>query len=260
MSCLQEKKLWLPGFSLVLMLAACRSEISEPGVPDSVSRTAEPEQQIQAQSEEQMRAWEIAFRRQRLIGDLLYDALKALQQDRLLVPLDDNAHARYRRVLALDPENPLALQGLQDIVNRYLELAATASRQGRFTDADDYIDRARFVDSDNPAITLAREALEQDRNSGDLVFELDLGALDAQSTGLVEQLARIANQAVQHEAFVWITAPSDEKGRWIYGILRDHADGYRLRGNIELGGQATIRLRLPDTANAGAAVGNAEPG
>ncbi|MFN3163315.1 MAG: hypothetical protein ACE37N_07505 [Pseudohongiellaceae bacterium] len=37
--------------------------------------------------------------RRRLIADLLYEGLQALDDDRLLTPADDSAHARFRRVL-----------------------------------------------------------------------------------------------------------------------------------------------------------------
>lgn len=37
---------------------------------------------------------------QRFLADILYEALQALGDDRLLTPIDDNAHARFKRVLA----------------------------------------------------------------------------------------------------------------------------------------------------------------
>ena len=248
------------GFPIVtlaamLLLIGCQSTDSESNIPEAElavldQKVAEPQDEQQGLQE-----WEIAFRRQRLLGDLLYDALKALQQDRLLYPIDDNAHRRYQRVLAIDPENQLALEGLQNIVARYLELAANASRQGRFAAAQNYIDRARFVDGSAPAIREAEQALEADRNSGDLVFELDMQQLNSESPALVERLADIADQAVEHRAFVWITAPTDEKGRWIYGTMREQANGFRLRGNIELGGYAVIRLRMPEQQPTSSAAG-----
>jgi len=239
----------------LLLVTGCQSTDTESDIPDPAGMIAEQEA-VDPQVEEQtLQEWEIAFRRQRLIGDLLYDALNALQQDRLLYPIDDNAHQRYQRVLAIDPENHLALEGLQNIVARYLELAETASRQGRFTAARDYIDRATFVDRRAPAIRQAEQALEADRNSGDLVFELDMQQLASESPALIEQLAEIAGQAVAHQAFVWITAPTDEKGRWIYGTMREQANGIRLRGNIELGGYAVIRLRMPEPQSASTATG-----
>ena len=127
--------------------------------------------------------------------------------------------------------------------------------------AQDYIGRARVVNRDHPAISRSQAALEQDRTSGDLVFELDLQQLDSRSGDLIEKLADIAGQAMRHEAFVWITAPTDEKGRWIYGTMREQVDGYRLRGNIEIGGFAIIRLRLPadEVTNASSVSTRAEP-
>jgi len=230
----------------VILVSGCQSTDTKSDDPP-MSET-EVLQEVTAPHVDQgeQQEWEIAFRRQRLIGDLLYDALKAMQQDRLLLPIDDNAHGRYQRVLAIDPGNQQALEGLQAIVARYLELAATATRQGRFAAAEEYIDRAAFVDRRAPAIAEAEAALEVDRNSGDLVFELDPQELASESPALIEQLAEIADQAVEHRAFVSITAPTDEKGRWIYGTMREQVNGVRLRGNIELGGYAVIRLRMPD--------------
>jgi len=245
-------RMWKFGITIMatlLLVSGCQSTDTETDIPDT--EIASIEEVVEPQVEQQELAeWEIAFRRQRFIGDLLYDALKALQQDRLLYPIDDSAHGRYQRVLAIDPGNQLALEGLQNIVARYLELAATASRQGRFAAAQEYIDRATFVDRSAPAIREAELALEADRNSGDLVFELDMQELAAESPVMIERLAEIADQAVEHRAFVWITAPTDEKGRWIYGTMREQANGFRLRGNIELGGYAVIRLRMPQQQSA----------
>lgn len=193
--------------------------------------------------------WEIEFQRQRLIGDLLYDALRALEQDRLLTPIDDNAHARYQRVLAYDPENVLALEGLQNIVKRYLELAEEAGRQGRFDDSLQFIERARFVDPDSPDISRAWLLLQADIDSGDAVFMLDLRELSAQSKAIRVQLADIARQAQASDALFLITAPSDEKARWIYSVMREAVDGYRLHGNIEIGSYAIVRLRKPSNEN-----------
>jgi hypothetical protein len=252
------KDIGLRGIRLItvaatLFLSGCQSTDTESDIPDTVEAAVEKEAVEPQVEQQELQEWEVAFRRQRLIGDLLYEALKALQQDRLLLPLDDNAHGRYQRVLAIDPGNELAQEGLQNIVARYVELAATASRQGRFAAAQGYIERAAFVDRSAPAIAEAEAALEADRNSGDLVFELDPQELASESPALVEQLAEIADQAVELRALVWITAPSDEKGRWIYGTMREQANGFRLRGNIELGGYAVIRLRMPDRESTGSA-------
>ncbi len=184
---------------------------------------------------------------QRLIADILFAGLQALDADRLLTPIDDNAHARFQRVLAYDPDNEIALQGLQDIVARYLELASEATRQGLFEEAETLLGRARFVDVSHPGISLAAEQLESERDSGDLFFSFEATALARRSDAVQQQLAEIARQAQEHNAFFLITAPSDDLARWMFSVMREAVAGYRLRGNIELASRASIRLRLPET-------------
>jgi hypothetical protein len=183
--------------------------------------------------------------RQRFIADTLFEGLQALDGDRLLTPVDDNAHARFMRVLAYDPDNEIALQGLQDIVVRYVELSEEASRQGLFLDAELMLDRARFIDEDHPSIARARISLQTEMNSGDLFFDLDNADFANRSDSAREQLADIARQAKQHAAFFLITAPNDDLARWMFGAMRVAVEGYRLRGNIELAGRISIRLRMP---------------
>ncbi len=181
----------------------------------------------------------------RLIADLLFAGLQALDADRLLTPADGSAHRRFQRVLAYDPDNKLALKGLQDIVLRYVELAEDASRQGQFDEAVGFLDRARFVDKSHPAIAATAQFLNKERASGDLFFVLDGSELRKQSAKIQEEIAVIARQARDKGAFFLITAPSDDLARWIFGVMRAAVPGYRLRGNIELAGRSGVRLRLP---------------
>jgi hypothetical protein len=230
---------------IAVILHACQSRDIETDIPE----TELPEEMVAIEEEvtdTSLDDWEIEFRQQRFLGDLLFDALNALADDRLLTPIDDNAHSRYQRVLAYEPDNKLALEGLQNIVMRYLALASEASRQGRFASAQTLLDRARFVDEENSAINQAQLELEAEMNSGDLVFELNPQDLVAQSDELQVQLADIAAQAREHDAFLLITAPNDEQARWVYGVMRESVTGYRIRSNIELGSYAIIRLRMPD--------------
>jgi len=184
--------------------------------------------------------------RRRLIADLLFKGLQALDDDRLLTPVDDSAHARFKRVLAYQPNNELALEGLESIVLRYVELADDATRQGLFEEAEVMLGRARFVDDSHPAIAAAEQRLGQEQDSGDLFFDLNASQIIARSESVQGQLADIAEQAKEHEAFFLITAPSDEQARWMYSVMREAVDGYRLRGNIELASRYSIRLRMPE--------------
>ncbi len=182
---------------------------------------------------------------QRLVADLLYEALQALDADKLLTPVDDNAHARFQRVLAYQPDNELALQGLQDIVVRYIALSQEASRRGLFEDAEIMLERARFVDAEHPDIIKAWLAMQAEMNSGDLFFALDEIDFSRRTESAVQELEHIAAQAKQHEAIFLITAPNDDQARWMFSVMREAVNGFRLRGNIELASRFSVRLRLP---------------
>jgi len=180
-----------------------------------------------------------------MIPDILYAALQALSEDRLLTPVDDNAHGRFKRVLSMDPKNELALEGLQDIVVRYLQLAGESMNRGIFDEAETLLGRARFVDSSHPGIASAAEALRLEMNSNDLFFKLDYPSYSARSELAQNELADIARQTREHEAFFLITAPNDDLARWMVSVMREAVSGYRLRGNIELSSRLGIRLRMP---------------
>ena len=229
-------------FFLPVVIACCAAPQTEPEPVSSENENA----QIRTLSEAEVVVGITGSERQRLVADLLYAGLQALDADRLLTPEDNNAHARFQRVLAYDPDNEIALQGLQDIVARYLELASEASRQGLFEEAEILLSRARFVDDEHPGISQAMEALQAEMNSGDLFFDFETTALARRSESVQEQLADIARQAQEHNALFLITAPSDDLARWMFGIMREAVEGYRLRGNIELASRATIRLRVPE--------------
>lgn len=225
------------------LLAACASD--PVGTSDSGAGDSEYAQ-VRVLSDAQVYSRERVENPEQLIADLLFEGLQALDQDRLLTPVDDSAHARFQRVLAYDPDNKLALEGLETIVLRYVELADVAINQGLFDQANLFLDRARFVDESHSAITAAEDRLAAERNSGDLFFDLDAGQIAARSEAMQEELASIARQAREHEAFFLITAPNDEQARWMFSIMRDAVSGYRLRGNIELAARHSIRLRMPE--------------
>jgi len=63
-------------------------------------------------------------------------------------------------------------------------------------------------------------------------------------------LAAIAKRARECGAFFLITAPNDSTARWMFSVMREAVEGYRLRGNIELSAQTGVRLRLPETDSA----------
>ena len=229
---------------ITLLLQACQS-VDPPPQPGGGEADRDRPLTIRVLTPARVEPGAVGEEQRQLIADLLFEGLQALDADRLLTPLDDNAHARFMRVLAYDPDNELALEGLQNIVLRYLTLSEASSRRGQFDEAGILLDRARFVDADHPDIAKTRRVLQAEMNSGDLFFELDNREFLQRSAAAQSQLADIAYQAKQHRAMFLITAPNDDLARWMFSIMRDAVAGYRLRGNIELAGRTSIRLRLP---------------
>lgn len=230
-------------FSAMALLASCemQSEVASPvaanpsdGAPD-----------IRVLSDAEIYSGAGNGVPQKIIADMLYQALQALAEDRLMIPLDDNAYSRFKRVLADDSDNAIALQGLQDIVARYLQLSEASIYQGLFEEAKVMLDRASFIDASHPDIASVMAALQKEMKSNDLFFKLDYPQFVAHSVQAQTELADIARQARQHNAFFLITAPNDDLARWMVSIMREAVSGYRLRGNIELASRTSIRLRMP---------------
>ena len=227
----------------VLLLGSCQTPPLEPTPGES--RPANEALDIRVLSEAEVYSGSDTAGNRDMIPDILYAALQALSEDRLLTPVDDNAHGRFKRVLAMDPKNELALEGLQVIVVRYLQLAGASMNRGIFDEAETLLGRARFVDSSHPGIASAAEALRLEMNSNDLFFKLDYPSYSARSELAQNELADIARQTREHEAFFLITAPNDDLARWMVSVMRGAVSGYRLRGNIELSSRLGIRLRMP---------------
>jgi serine/threonine-protein kinase len=94
----------------------------------------------------------------KIIG-LLGGAKLALDENRLMSPADDNAYDRYRKVLALDPKNTKAQDGLRAVAGRYLGLVDAAQDKGDLGQARDYLARAEKADPNHPGIVRARTRL-----------------------------------------------------------------------------------------------------
>jgi len=184
-------------------------------------------------------------RQRRFIADILFDGMRALRADRLMTPAEDSAYYYFSRALAFEPDNQVAKDGMQDIVVRYLQLSDTAARQGQFDNAEQFLRRAAQVDERHTGIAAARRTLEAERQSTHSVHQLNARELRERQAGLSQQLHELAGLIAQIDAFVLITAPNDEAGRWIYAQLQETLGSYRVRGDIEIGAQPSVRLVLP---------------
>jgi len=229
--------------ALALTLASC--ELATP-VQESALEAASPVAIPAADDPGVAQAMDDdAERHRRYIANILYDGMRALRVDRLMTPPEDSAYHYFSRVLAFEPDNTIALDGMRDIALRYLQLADAASRQGQFDNAETFQRRAASVDDQLPAIAVARQTLATARAQTHSVHTLSNRELAERQPSISRQLEKIARVVAENNTFVLITAPSDELGRWIYAQLQSAMTDSRLRADIEIGEQASIRLVLP---------------
>ena len=88
--------------AIILLLPACQTAEPDPQVGGG--EEAEPKAVITVLSEPEVISGPAPIDRERLIADTLFEGLQALDDDRLLTPVDESAHGRFMRVLAIDPE------------------------------------------------------------------------------------------------------------------------------------------------------------
>ena len=187
------------------------------------------------------------FIRQRILADMLYEARIAYEDNRLMSPAGNNAYDKFREVLDIEPENTVAMQGIRDIVYRYVELADAAIQVGQFDNAESYLSRARRVGVEWDVIDKADRRLAQAREVKMDVFTLNAEALSDRSLDMMVLLGEIGQQIRDQEATFLINARTDEEGRWIYKVMREAVGGYRLRGNIAIDNDPSIQIVVPST-------------
>lgn len=223
------------------------------GVLSACQSTSVQEEPAAPVVEQQAPAPVVLTAQQKAVNALLSEADYCLSQGRLLNPIADNAHDRYRSVLLMDPQNERAKLGLQTIALRYVEQARTAAKRGNLSEAQSLIRYARGIDN-NPVVQDAAETLRKQianmpppapakpyqASEGEVV--LDAKMLQAKDPQITTQLTGVAQKAKDTDQFVLIIARNDPEGRWIYQQLRNAVPGYLVRGDIKIGSPARVKL------------------
>jgi hypothetical protein len=228
-------------FALAILLGACQL-LPKP--------EPEPEVVVPAVIQPVITVAPIMTGQQKHINSLLSEADYALSQNKLLNPISDNAHDRYRSVLLMDAANERARVGLQTIALRYVELARTAAVRGNLSEAQSLIRYARGIDN-NAVVQDAAETIRKQIAStppakpyqaAENEYLLDSKLLQAKDSQVITQLNHVAQKAKQTGDFVLIVARSDAEGRWIYQQLRAAVPGFLVRGDIKIGQPARVKL------------------
>ena len=181
------------------------------------------------------------------LNPLLDRAEAAVAQERLIGGPDD-AHALYRSVLEIEPDNADALYGIERITETFIQRARNAIRRERWTVARHLLEQAAKADGDHPSLHAANTQLRQLRDAERLQLDLSRDNLRARGKASAEALAAFGVHARKRNARAIIRAGSDIEGRWVYARLND-APGYaRIRGEIEIGHPPRVVIfLLPET-------------
>src|SRR5579859_1712105 len=101
------------------------------------------------------------------MNQLLSEARKAVNEQRLLAPAGNNAFEFYLKVLEKQPGNQVAADALRETFPVGANLAEQAINQRDFTDAQRQIDLLAKADSANYTLTILRSKLDAQRKLQD---------------------------------------------------------------------------------------------
>jgi serine/threonine-protein kinase PpkA len=96
------------------------------------------------------------------IGDMLQLASRYRADGALIMPPGENAAELYHRVLATDPDNAVAAQGLKEVVSQLLIAATQLLQSGELDRTRTLVERASAVGLDPQSINRLRSRLERE--------------------------------------------------------------------------------------------------
>ena len=102
------------------------------------------------------------------IESLVVQGRQALEEDRLLIPAQDNAYIYFQNILKLEPDNVAASAGIGKIVEHYVLLTNKALAQRERIKADRYIARGLSIQPDNSELLALKEGLQVVSNSSEV--------------------------------------------------------------------------------------------
>lgn len=175
---------------------------------------------------------------------LLHQGERALADDRLLTPEDDSAYLFYTRALELAPQSPDAREGLERIVERYIDLTRLAIERGQWARARSMLGRATVVDRTHIGIRTMREQVAMLSRAERLTLELTSAEVRERTAEAAAKLAAFGEHARRDNARVSIRVGSDGDARWIYEQLNRSPGERRIRGAVTIGWPPMVTVLL----------------
>ena len=229
------------------------------GAQPQPAKAVQPSAEAQASEARRQKQLQEQRRREQTIAALLAQAEQALARDKLTTPVHDNALDRYKAILLMSPDNPQAKAGVDQVAQRYCQLAYGSIQSGDLARARVFLQKAKSIAPNLVAVAplqkqlaaasakpnVAKPAEPVSLAAEEDVIALPAAQLKARSSELEAALKDLALQVKADDAYVLIVAGNDADGRWVYQTMKSALPGYRLRGNIERGSSPKIVLQAP---------------
>ncbi len=142
-----------------------------------------------------------AREQQQKIETLLVAASTAIDENRLRAPPGTNALAIYRTVLALDPANARARNGITRITQVYLDEARDALAQNQLGRAARELEAAAAVDPTNPNVVILSTQLQRRQ-----YLETEQQRLQAEADDRISEAQAIADEQASLNLLSGVTA------------------------------------------------------
>lgn len=192
-----------------------------------------------------------------LVDKLLQQGEEALARERLTQPVHDNAYDRFAAVLMIQPDNAQALAGFQAISLACADRMREALAMGRIGAARNELQRIGVLFPGSPLLAPLHTALEQAAAAderqrlqdgpaeGEELVSLNASDIRQRNDLVKQLLEEVATRISETDQSVLIYARSDAEGRWIYKVMKEAVEHYRIRGDIRISNRPALKLMPP---------------
>ena len=195
---------------------------------------------------EQQQAKELSAEGQVLLQTLLDDAQDALSAGQVSASSQTpdgvggiGAAELFYQALSIQPDNPAAQRGLEQILEQYLARGTDAAEAGDFSSSYALLNRARSIDTQHPSIGPAQAYIDT-LNGAEVRSIVVAGLSPTALNQVIDSLVLEVKPSVATCRFR-IFAPSDAQTRALYQALRD---GF-VRNNLSIRIRASTTISQP---------------
>ena len=182
----------------------------------------------------------------------------AFEKDQLTTPKAKSAYYYLSKVLAKEPQNPLALAALEKIVQRYYVLLKASLNKGKIEQARVFWSRAKKIIPKHNELAKMRALIENRNVKQQMIVVsepvtelpalrtqkllLPVHLIKQQDKQLAQWLVVLAKKAHGLQATMLIVAPSDTQARWVYQAMNSADPEQRIRANIKHSRPARLEI------------------